>query len=146
MVAPGPARSTRRSPRMSGLIEAFAACGELSCFSGNTQSIEGRAIDPVKTNLVADAHKKNLLARRIKHFDRRAADRVPAGRHGATGDERLPGRDQQGPGRHWGPGHSAARDREVWRKAAKKSEPRRKTIHIDTVAGALMQIDDSRGR
>src|ERR1019366_2804905 len=146
MVAPGPARSTRRRPPMSGHLKGFAACGELSRLGGEAQSIERRGIDPFETNLVAYAREKNLLAPWIEHFDWRTANPVPAGWHGATGDQRLAARDEQGTGRRWGPGHGPARDREFWRKPAEKGEARREAIHIDTVAGANMQADDSRGR
>src|SRR5208337_4879792 len=146
MVAPGPARSTRRHPRISELIEAFAACAKLSRFGGEAQSIEGFTIDPFETNLVANVREKNFCAPWIKHFDRRAADPVPAGRHGATGNQRLPARDQQGSRRRRGPGHGPARDRKFWWKPAEKNISRCEAIHIDTVACALMQIDDLRAR
>src|SRR5271170_4945947 len=98
MVAPGPVRNTRKHPRMSVLIEEFAARDEISRFGGEAQRIECRAIDPLETNLIAYAGKKNLRAPWIVHLDRRAADPVPAGRHRATGDQRLPARDEQGSG------------------------------------------------
>src|SRR3984893_11925374 len=99
MVAPGPARSTRRHPPMSGLIQEFVACAKLSGFRRRAHGIEGGGIAPFEAKLVAYASKKNLAAPGIEHFDRRAADPVPAGRHGATSDERLAARDQQRSGR-----------------------------------------------
>src|ERR1700675_705151 len=142
MVAPGPARSTRRHPPISGLVQIFVAHAKLSGLRGRAHSIEGGGIDLFEAKLVADAGEKNLAAPGIEHLDRRAADREPAGRHGATGDECLAARDKQRSGRHWGPWHGAARDREFVWQAAKKRDPRREAIHIDTVARAEMQADD----
>src|ERR1700726_4377786 len=143
MVAPGPARSTRRLPRMSGLIEEFVPRDKLSRLGGRAQSIEYHRIDSFEAKLVGDAGEKNLLAPGIEHLDRRAADPVPAGRHGATGDERLTARDEQRSGRRRRPWHGAARDFEFFRQSAEKGESRRKTIHIDTVARAEVQADDA---
>ena len=61
--------------------------------------IECRAAAPLKTNLVTDPNKNGGLAPEIEHHHRRAADHIPAGRHRATGDQRLSARDQQRSGR-----------------------------------------------
>src|SRR5580692_7049038 len=126
MVAPGPARSTRRPPRMLDLIQIFAACAKLSGFRRRAHGVEGGGIDPFEAKLVADAGEKNPLAPGIEHLDRRAADPVPAGRHGATSDERLAAGDQQRSGRRRWPWHGAARDFEFFRQSAEKRESRRK--------------------
>src|SRR5437870_1398320 len=105
MVAPGPARSTRRHPPMSGLVQMFVTRTKFSGLGGRAHGIESGRIDAFEAKLVADAGEENPAAPEIEHLDRRAANPVPAGRHGAAGDERLAGRDQQRSGRHWGPWH-----------------------------------------
>src|ERR1700730_14475882 len=126
MVAPGPARSTRRHPSMSGLVQIFVARAKLSSLGGRAHGIEGGRIDLFEAKLVADAGEKSPLAPGIEHLDRRAADPVPASWHGATGDKRLAARDQQRSGRRRRPWHGATRDREFFPQFAKERESRRK--------------------
>src|ERR1700720_1210764 len=146
MVAPGPARSTRRRPPMSRLVQIFVARAKFSGLRGRAHSIEGGGIDSFEAKLVADAGEKNLAAPGIEHLDRRAADPVPAGGHGAAGDERLAAHDQQRSGRRWRPWHGATRGLEFFRQAAKKRESGCETMQIIPIARPEMQADASRGR